>query len=171
MTPKKTAKPRLLSGGNPQIAKADGDAPVQAYIDALPGWKRGVGRRVDELIVRTVPEVCKAVNWNSPMYGIEGQGWFLGIHAFNKYIKVNFFKGTSLKPVPPDGTSKEARWINIGEDDFDEPQLARWIKQAAAIPGWGQDLTTAASRFSYPPERRAVWANRTIGSEPRRSAS
>jgi hypothetical protein len=133
------AKPRLLSGDNPQIAKADGDAPVQAYLDALPDWKQDVGRRLDALIVRTVPEVRKAVKWNSPMYGIDGQGWFLGIHAFKNFIKVNFFKGTSLKPVPPGGTSEEARWINIDQDTFDERQLARWIKQAAAIPGWGRN--------------------------------
>ena len=138
MATKKTAKPRLLAGDNPQIAKAEGDAPVQAYLDALPGWKRGVGRRLDELIVRTVPNVRKAVKWNSPMYGIEGRGWFLGMHAFKNYMKVNFFKGTSLKPVPPGGTSEEARWINISEDDFDEVQLAKWIKQAAAKPGWGK---------------------------------
>jgi hypothetical protein len=137
--PKKTGKQHLLSGGNPQIAKADGDAPVQAYIDALPDWKRDVGRRLDALIVRSVPDVIKAVKWNSPMYGIEGQGWFLGMHAFKNYMKVNFFKGTSLTPVPPGGTSEEARWINIGEDDLDELQLAKWIKQAAAIPGWGKN--------------------------------
>jgi hypothetical protein len=138
MGPKKTAKPHLLSGGNPQIAKADGDAPVQAYIEALPGWKRDVGRRLDALIVRTVPEVRKAVKWNSPMYGIDGRGWFLGVHAFKNYMKVTFFKGRSLKPVPPGGASEEARWINIGDDDFDERQLAKWVKQAAAVPGWGK---------------------------------
>jgi hypothetical protein len=138
MAPKKSAKPQLLSGDNPQIAKSEGDAPVPAYIDALPDRKRGVGRRLDDLIVRTVPEVCKAVKWNSPMYGIEGQGWFLGMHAFKNYIKVNFFKGTSLKPVPPGGTNEEARWINVGANDFDELQLAKWIKQAAAKPGWGK---------------------------------
>jgi hypothetical protein len=95
------AKPRLLAGGNPQIAKADGDAPVQAYIAAMPGWKSDVGRRLDALIVRTVPGVCKAVKWNTPFYGIEGQGWFLGFHCLTKYIKVAFFRGTSLRPLPP----------------------------------------------------------------------
>src|SRR5499426_1296481 len=102
---RKVAKPVLLAGGNPQIAKADGDAPVQAYIAAMPGWKRDVGRRLDALIVRTVPDVRKAVKWNSPFYGIEGQGWFLGIHCFTKYVKLAFFRGTSLRPVPP-GESK-----------------------------------------------------------------
>ena len=99
--PRKVAKPALLAGGNPQIAKADGDAPVQAYIAAMPGWKSDVGRRLDALIVRTVPGVRKAVKWNSPLYGVEGQGWFLGIHCFTKYVKVAFFRGTSLRPVPP----------------------------------------------------------------------
>src|SRR5436309_3585791 len=98
------AKPVLLSGGNPQIAKADGDAPVQAYIAAMPGWKRGVGRRLDALIVRTVPGVSKAVRWNTPFYGIEDQGWFLGFHCVTKYVKVAFFRGTSLRPVPPGGS-------------------------------------------------------------------
>ena len=100
-TKRVAAKPTLLAGGNPQIAKADGDAPVQAYIAAMPGWKREVGRRLDALIVRTVPGVRKAVKWNSPLYGAEGQGWFLGIHCFTKYVKVAFFRGTSLRPVPP----------------------------------------------------------------------
>ena len=132
------AKPALLTGGNPQIAKADGDAPVKAYIAAMPGWKRDVGRRLDQLIVRNVPNVRKAVRWNSPFYGIEGQGWFLAFHVFTRYVKVTFFRGTSLKPVPPGGTSKDARWIDIHEDDLDEAQMASWIKQAAAIPGWGK---------------------------------
>src|SRR6266404_11235 len=96
-----TPKPTLLAGGNPQIAKADGDAPVQAYIAAMPGWKRDVARRIDALIVLTVPGVRKAVKWNSPLYGVEGQGWFLGIHTFTNYVKVAFFRGTSLRPVPP----------------------------------------------------------------------
>ncbi|MFY3742492.1 DUF1801 domain-containing protein [Anaeromyxobacter sp. Red801] len=130
-------KPVLLSGGNPQIAKADGDAPVQAYLAALPGWKREVGQRLDALITRTVPGVRKAVKWNSPFYGVEGQGWFVGLHAFSKAIKVTFFKGTSLQPVPPGGTGKDGRWIDVHEDDLDEAQLAAWVKQAAAIPGWG----------------------------------
>jgi len=126
----------LLSGGNPRIAKADGDAPVQAYIAAMPGWKRDIGKRLDALIVRHLPNVRKAVKWNSPMYGIEGQGWFLGFHVFTHYVKVTFFRGTSLRPVPPGGTGKDARWIDIHEDDLDEAQMATWVKQAAALPGW-----------------------------------
>ena len=129
-------KVKYLSGGNPQVAKADGNAPVQAYIKALSGWKRETASRIDALIVRTVPKVTKAVKWNSPFYGIEGKGWFVSFHVFTKYVKVTFFKGTSLKPAPAGGTSKEERWIDIHEDDFDEKQLAKWIKQAAAIPGW-----------------------------------
>ena len=131
-------KPALLAGGNPQIAKGDGDAPVQAYIAAMPGWKRDVGRRLDALIGRTVPGVRKAVKWNSPFYGVEGQGWFLNFHTFAKYVKVAFFRGASLRPVPP-GTSKheEVRYLDIREDDnVDEAQLALWIRQAAALPGW-----------------------------------
>jgi hypothetical protein len=128
----------LLSGGNPQIAKADGDAPVRAYIAAMPGWKRAIGQRLDALIVRTVPGVRKGVKWNSPMYGVEGQGLFLGFHTFARYVKVTFFKGTSLRPVPPGGTGKEARWIDVHEDDLDERQMASWVKQAAALPGWDQ---------------------------------
>ena len=129
----------LLAGGNPQIAKADGDAPVQAYIAAMPGWKSELGRRLDALIVRTVPAVRKAVKWNSPFYGIEGQGWFLSFHVFTRYVKVTFFRGTSLRPVPPGGTvlSKDARWIDIREGDpLDEAQVATWVKRAAALPGW-----------------------------------
>jgi hypothetical protein len=125
-----------LSGGNPQIAKAEGDAPVQAYIAAMPGWKRDIGKRLDALIVRNVLAVRKAVKWNSPLYGIEGQGWFLSFHVFTHYVKVTFFLGTSLRPVPPGGTGKDARWIDIHEDDLDEAQMATWVKQAAALPGW-----------------------------------
>ena len=134
---RKVAKPALLAGGNPQIAKADGDAPVEAYIAAMPGWKRDVGRRLDALIVRTVPGVRKAVKWNSPLYGVEGQGWFLGVHCFTKYVKVAFFRGTSLRPVPPgESKSKETRYLDIHEDDqFDEAQFARWVKQASQLPG------------------------------------
>ena len=131
------AKPRLLSGGNPQIAKAYGDAPVQAYIAAMPGWKRDIGRRLDALIVGAVPDVYKAVKWNSPFYGIEGQGWFVGFHVFTEYVKVTFFKGTSLRPVPPGGTGKDARWVDIREDGLDEAQIVTWVRQAAALPGWG----------------------------------
>jgi hypothetical protein len=131
------AKPALLAGGNPRIAKGDGDAPVQAYIAAMPGWKRNVGRRLDALIVRTVPGVRKAVKWNSPLYGVEGQGWFLGIHCFTNYVKVAFFRGTSLRPVPPGGSkSKDTRYLDIREDDeLDEAQLAAWVKQASQLPG------------------------------------
>jgi len=128
--------PVYLSGGNPQIAKADGDAPVQAYIAAMPGWRRAIGKRLDALIVRNVPNVRKAVRWNSPMYGIEGQGLFLAFHTFTHYVKVSFFRGTSLRPVPPGGTGKHARWIDIHEEDLDEAQMATWVKQAAASPGW-----------------------------------
>ena len=136
---RKGEKVVLLSGGNPQIAKADGDAPVQAYIAAMPGWKSDLGKRLDALIVRNVPNVRKAVKWNSPFYGIEGQGWFLSFHVFTHYVKVTFFRGTSLRPVPPGGTpkSKDARWIDIHEgDELDEAQMATWVKQAAALPGW-----------------------------------
>ncbi len=133
----KAAKPRLLAGGNPQIAKGDGDAPVQAYIAAMPGWKGDVGRRLDALIVRTVPEVQKAVKWNTPFYGIEGQGWFLAFHCVTKYIKVAFFRGTSLRPLPPvDSAQKEVRYFHIHEDDeIDEAQFADWVKQASELPG------------------------------------
>lgn len=137
MRRKTSRKPALLAGGNPQIAKGDGDAPVQAYIAAMPGWKCDVGRRLDALIGRSVPNVRKAVRWNSPFYGIEGQGWFVAFHVFTRYVKVTFFRGTSLRPVPPGGRSKQARWIDIHEDDLDEAQLGTWVKQAAAIPGWG----------------------------------
>jgi hypothetical protein len=132
------AVPTLLAGGNPQIAKADGDAPVQAYIAAMPGWKRDLGRRLDALIVHNVPGVRKAVKWNSPLYGIEGQGWFLGIHCFTKYVKVAFFRGTSLRPVPPgESKSEDTRYLDIHEDNkLDEAQMAAWIRQAAALPGW-----------------------------------
>ena len=132
-----TSKPRLLSGGNPQIAKADGGVPVQAYIAAMPGWKRDVGRRLDALIVRTVPGVHKAVKWNSPLYGVEGQGWFLGIHCLKSYVKVAFFRGASLRPVPPGKSkSKDTRYLNIREDEpLDEAQFAAWVKQASQLPG------------------------------------
>ena len=141
-TPKRSAaksgkKPAILSGGNPQIAKADGDAPVRAYIAAMPGWKQDIGKRVDALIARAVPKVRRAVKWNSPFYGVEDKGWFLQFHVYAKYVKVTFFKGTSLKPVPP-GESKhpEVRYLDITEDGFDEKQFSDWVKQAAAIPGW-----------------------------------
>jgi hypothetical protein len=134
---RKVAKPTLLAGGNPQIAKAYGDAPVQAYIAAMPGWKRDVGRRLDALIVRTVPDVHKAVKWNSPFYGIEGQGWFLSLHCFTNYVKVAFFRGASLRPLPPVASKhKDVRYLDIHEDNqFDEAQLAAWVKQASQLPG------------------------------------
>lgn len=141
MRPRKSshaAKPRLLAGDNPQIAKGDGDAPVRAYIQAMPGWKREVGQRLDALIERTVPGVQKAVKWNSPMYGIENQGWFLGIHCFTKYVKVAFFRGASLRPSPPGKSkNKETRYLDVREgDSLDEAQLTSWVRQASRLPGW-----------------------------------
>ena len=135
---KPATKPVLLTGGNPQIAKADGDAPVKAYIAAMPGWKSALGRRLDGLIVRTVPGVRKAVRWNMPLYGVEGQGWFLAFSCLTRYVKVTFFRGTSLRPLPPVGSkSPETRYFHVFEDDvLDEKQLASWIRQAASIPGW-----------------------------------
>ncbi|QHO76416.1 histidine kinase [Bradyrhizobium sp. CCBAU 051011] len=130
-------KPVLLSGGNPQIAKGYGDAPVQAYIAAMPGWKRDLGRQLDALIVRTVPGVHKAIKWNSPFYGVEEQGpWFLSFHCFTKYVKVTFFRGTSLRPVPS-GESKhnEVRYLDIHEGALDEAQFVAWVKQASQLPG------------------------------------
>jgi hypothetical protein len=131
------AKPALLSGGNPQIAKAYGDVPVQAYIAAMPGWKSDVGRRLDALIVRTVPGVHKAVKRNSPFYGVEGQGWFLSYHCFTKYVKVAFFRGASLRPLPPgESKQKDVRYLDIHEDDqLDEAQFTAWVKQASQLPG------------------------------------
>ena len=141
-TPQKTAKeagdqPVLLSGGNPQIAKGDGDTPVQAYIAAMPGWKSEVGRRLDALIVGAVPGVRKAVKWNSPFYGVEDRNWFLSFHCFNAYIKVAFFRGAALSPAPPgQSKQKEVRYLDIHEDDpFDDVQFADWVKQASRLPG------------------------------------
>jgi hypothetical protein len=133
----KKAKPVLLAGGNPQIPKGDGDGPVQAYLAAMPGWKQDVGRRLDALVVGTVPDVHKAVKWNSPFYGVEGQGWFLNFHCFTKYVKVTFFRGASLSPVPPgESKSKDVRYLDIHEhDDVDEAQLVAWIQQAIELPG------------------------------------
>ena len=131
-------RPTLLAGGNPQIPKADGDAPVQAYVAAMPGWKREVGRRLDALVTRTVPGVRKAVRWNSPFYGSEGGGWFLSFHCFTKYVKLTFFDGASLRPPPP-GASKHAkvRYLDIREDDeIDEARLSDWVTQASRLPGW-----------------------------------
>ena len=133
---KTAGKPVLLSGGNPQIAKGYGDRPVQAYIAAMPGWKRDVGRRIDDIVVRAVPGVQKAVKWNSPFYGNEGDGWFLSLHVFTRYVKVTFFRGASLQPVPP-GASKhpEVRYLDIHEGDQFEAQLTEWVKQASQLPG------------------------------------
>jgi hypothetical protein len=140
MPRRRSAKaPKLLSGGNPQIPKGDGDAPVQAYIAAMPDWKRDVGRRLDALITRAVPRVRKAVRWNSPFYGMEGKGWFVSFHCFTRYIKVTFFDGVSLRPVPP-GESKDdkVRYLDIYEDGLDEKQFTAWVKQASRLPGWGK---------------------------------
>jgi hypothetical protein len=136
-TATKAAKPNLLSGGNPQIAKGYGDAPVQAYIAAMPGWKRDIGRRLDALIVRTVPGVRKAVKWNSPFYGVEDGVWFLSLHCFARYVKVAFFRGAALRPIPHHSSKHEdVRYFHIHEDDaFDEAQLAAWVKQASKLPG------------------------------------
>lgn len=137
-TDKKSENVTLLSGGNPQIAKGDGDAPVRAYIEAMPGWKGEVGRRLDALIVRTVPDVRKAVRWNTPFYGVEGQGWFLGFHCLTKYVKVSFFRGTSLKPMPQiESKTEGTRYFHIYEDDqVDEELVGSWIQQASEISGW-----------------------------------
>jgi hypothetical protein len=133
----KRAKPVLLSGGNPQIARGYGDAPVKAFIAAMPGWKRRVGRRLDALIVRNVPGVQKAVKWNSPLYGVEGEGWFLGIHCMTNYVKVAFFRGKMLRPIPPgESKVKDTRYFHVHEDDeLDEAQFAGWVKQASQLPG------------------------------------
>jgi hypothetical protein len=136
--PKAAAKkPKLLSGDNPQIAKGDGDAPVQAYIAAIPGWKQDVARRVDALITRAIPRVRKAVKWNSPFYGVEEKTWCLSFHCFARYVKVAFFKGAALKPLPPGtSTQKGVRYLDIHEDDtFDEAQFIAWVKQASKLPG------------------------------------
>jgi hypothetical protein len=134
------AEPTLLAGGNPQIARGDGDAPVRAYIEAMPGWKREVGRRLDALIGRAVPGVRKAVKWTSPFYGVVGRGWFLGVHCFTKYVKVAFFRGAALRPVPPgESKQRDVRYLDIREGDpIDEAQLADWVKQASELPGWGK---------------------------------
>ncbi len=139
MKPETVGRVPLLAGGNPQIPKGEGDAPVQAYIKAMPGWKQRVGRQIDQLVEENVPRVRKAVKWNSPFYGVEGQGWFLSFHVFTRYVKITFFRGTSLQPMPPGGTprSQESRWIDIHEHkEIDEAQMSGWIKQAASIPGW-----------------------------------
>lgn len=131
------AEPVLLSGGNPQIAKGYGDAPVQEYIAAMPGWKRDVGRRIDAIIVQTIPGVEKAVKWNTPFYGVEKGNWFLGFHCITKYIKVAFFRGTSLTPMPPiESKQKDVRYFHIFEEGgFDEIQFSDWVRQASQLPG------------------------------------
>jgi hypothetical protein len=137
-TSKPKQKVKLLSGGNPQIPKGEGDGPVQAYIAAMPGWKREVGRRLDALIVRTVPKTQKAVRWNSPLYGIDGQGWFLSLRVFSHYVKVTFFRGSALRPLPPGASKlKDVRYVDIREnDELDEARLAKWLRQAAKLPGF-----------------------------------
>lgn len=136
MAAEKSKKPKLLSGGNPQIAKGYGDEPVQKYIAAMPGWKRDVGRAIDDIIVRTVPMVQKAVKWNSPFYGMECDSWFLSFHVFTKYVKVTFFRGTSLSPAPPEKSKHhEVRYFHIHEGDAFEDQFADWVKQASRLPG------------------------------------
>ena len=137
MATKKTKTPRLLSGGNPQVPKADGDAPVQAYIQSMPGWKCDAGRRLDALITRTLPDVQKAVRWNSPFYGIAGQGWFLGMHCITKYVKVAFFRGAHLSPLPPVASKQpEVRYLHVHEHEaLDEAQFVDWLRQAAQLPG------------------------------------
>jgi len=134
------AKPVLLSGGNPQIAKADGDAPVRAYIAAMPGWKSGVGRRLDEIVMRNAPGATKSVRWNSPFYGHEGRGWFASFHVFARFIRMTFFAGASLQPPPPGaGKDPDSRWVDLYEDPgLDEERMADWVRQAAALPGWGK---------------------------------
>jgi hypothetical protein len=133
----KSSRVKLLSGGNPQIAKADGDAPVQAYIAAMPGWKSALGKRLDAVIVRGVPDVRKAVKWNSPFYGVEGKGWFLALHVFNQFVRVTFFRGTQLEPLPPGPSKvKDVRYYDIREGQFDEARFSSWVTQAAGMPGW-----------------------------------
>ena len=131
------AAPKLLSGGNPQIPKGEGDEPVQAYIAAMPGWKRALGERLDRLIVGTVPDVDKAVKWNQPFYGHEAEGWFLAFRCFTEYVQLQFFRGTSLDPVPPKASKHdEVRYLDIHEDDvLDEDLFVSWIEQASALPG------------------------------------
>lgn len=134
-------KPKLLAGGNPQIALADGDEPVQAYIAAMPGWKSDVGRRIDALIDRAVPEVSKAVKWNSPFYGLAGNGWFLSFHCYAKYVKLAFFRGNRLTPLPPvESKGQEVRYLHIHEgEQIDEVQFSKWVKQSSRLPGWGSN--------------------------------
>ena len=141
---KRPSRVTLLAGGNPQIAKADGDAPVQAYIAAMPGWKRGMAQRLDTLVTQTLPRVGKAVKWNSALYGIGDQGWLLSMHAYTNYLKVAFHRGASLEPPPP-MPSKDAntRYLHVSQEGFDEKQFVRWVKQAAKLPGWKSGLVPA----------------------------
>ena len=128
--------PRLLAGGNPQIPKGEGDGPVQAYIAAMPGWKRALGERLDRLIAGAVPDVHKAVKWNQPFYGHEGEGWFVAFRCYTKYVQLSFFRGTSLDPVPPKASKHpEVRYLDIHEGELDEPQFVDWVKQASRLPG------------------------------------
>lgn len=131
-------KPKLLSGGNPQVPKGDGDGPVQTFIEAMPGWKRDVGRKLDKIIEETVPDLRKGVRWNSPIYGVPGQGWFLLFHVYTKYVKVTFFKGRQLDPMPPvESKHENERYYHVYEDEgVDEKQFASWVEQAAKLPGW-----------------------------------
>lgn len=131
------SKPKLLSGGNPQIPKGDGEGPVEAYLDAMPGWKQDIGRQLDRLVVETVPDVQKAVRWNSPFYGMEDDGWFLSFHCFARYIKVTFLTGSSLDPPPPvDSKHEHVRYLHVSEEDpLDEPQFIDWVEQASRMPG------------------------------------
>lgn len=134
----KKKTPKLLRGGNPQVAKADGNAPVQAYIHAIPGWKQKVAAEIDALITKAVPGVVKAVKWNSAFYGMKGKGWFVAFHMYTNYVKVTFFKGIKIKGGPKGGTAKEARWVDLREDDLNKPQLKDWAHQASQLPGWGK---------------------------------
>ena len=130
-------QPKLLAGGNPQIPKGDGDAPVAAYLAAMPGWKGDIGRRLDDLVVRAVPGVRKAVRWNSPFYGFASEGWFASYHCLTRCVRMTFLNGRLLRPEPPgSGKDKDARWVDIPEGGLDEAQLEDWIRQSAALPGW-----------------------------------
>jgi hypothetical protein len=160
-------RPRLLAGGNPQIAKGEGDAPVRAYIAAMPAWKRAIGKQLDALIVRTVPNVRKAVKWNSPFYGLEGRGWFLAFHVYSNYVKVTFFRGTSLRPVPPGPSQhKDVRYVDIRKGDgVATPQMVSWVKQAAALPGWMTGEPAAATRT--PVQKKAPAAQNVAAARKR----
>jgi hypothetical protein len=176
---KRSDEVTLLAGGHPQIAKGDGDAPVQAYIAAMPGWKSEVGRRLDGLIVRIVPNVRKAVRWNSPFYGVDGRGWFLSYHCFTKYVKVVFLRGMSLHPLPPvESRDPNTRYFHIYENEkLDEGLLARWIKQASELPGvplflkWGSGLDRWTDCCGSTVRSQAIRGSRTGSQSPIRSGS